>query len=308
MTARKPIADGVWPTMVTPLTPDNRLDLDAVAPFVDWLVERGVAGLFAVCQSSEMFFLSLRERLELARAVVRAAAGRVPVIASGHTAESARDQVEEARMMADTGIDALVLLTNRFVAAGEPDGLFRSNLESFLTALPADIPLGFYECPFPYKRVLSPDLAGWCASTGRFAFLKDTCLSLETMRQKREATAASGFKVFNANAATLLESLKLGLAGYSGVMANFHPELYVWLCRHWRAEPERAERLQEFLGFASAVEYQQYPVNAKHFLRLEGLPFGLFSRTRDPRAFGRSFQMEIESFRAVSGRVSREYR
>jgi len=294
--------------MATPSTADNRVDLDAIPPFVEWLLARGVAGLFAVCQSSEMFYLSLRERLELARAVVRAAGGRVPVIASGHVAESARDQLEEGKMMADTGIDALVLLTNRFAAAGAPDAAWKRNLEAFLRAFPADIPLGFYECPFPYKRVLSAELARWCAATGRFAFLKDTCMSLELMKAKREATAASGFKIFNANSATLLESLKLGLAGFSGVMANFHPELYAWLCRRWRAEPERAGRLQHFLGFASVVESRQYPVIAKHFLALEGLPFGLHTRSRDAGAYGRSFQMEIESFRAVSLEYSRQYR
>jgi 4-hydroxy-tetrahydrodipicolinate synthase len=305
---RNPVVDGVWPTMVTPFTEDNRLDLDAIPPFVDWLVSRGVAGLFAVCQSSEMFLLSLRERLALARAVVRASAGRVPVIASGHVADSAADQLEEARAMADTGIDALVLLTNRFAAQGEPDDLFKESLDRFLEGFRVDLPLGFYECPHPYKRVLSPELVAWCASTRRFAFLKDTCLDLDLMRRKREATAASGFRVFNANAATLLESLKLGLAGYSGVMANFHPELYSWLCRSWRAHREPAERLQELLGLCSAVEYQQYPVNAKYFLRAEGLPFTLRTRVRDARTFTRSFQMEIEQLRAVSRRAVQELR
>ncbi len=161
----KLIADGVWPTMVTPFTDDNRLELRAIPPFVDWLVERGVAGLFAVCQSSEMFFLSRNERLDLARAVVRAAGGRVPVIASGHVADSEGDQLEEARAMAGTGIDALVLLTNRFAAAGEPDDVWLRKLERFLDALPDDIPLGFYECPHPYKRLLTPELARWCAAT-----------------------------------------------------------------------------------------------------------------------------------------------
>ena len=35
--------------------------------------------------------------------------------------------------------------------------------------------------------------------------------------------------LFNANAQTLLPSLELGAAGFSGVMANFHPDLYARL-------------------------------------------------------------------------------
>ncbi len=30
-------------------------------------------------------------------------------------------------------------------------------------------------------------------------------------------------------------------AGYSGVMANFHPDLYVWLCKNYKKQPEKAQ-------------------------------------------------------------------
>lgn len=36
-------------------------------------------------------------------------------------------------------------------------------------------------------------------------------------------------KLYNANSATLLETLSLGIDGYCGGMANFHPALYDWL-------------------------------------------------------------------------------
>ena len=76
------MVDGVWPTMITAFTDEDALDEAAMEALVEWYIERGVAGLFAVCQSSEMFTLSLEERLRLARMVVRHAAGRVGVIAS----------------------------------------------------------------------------------------------------------------------------------------------------------------------------------------------------------------------------------
>ncbi len=54
---------GVWPTMVTPFGLDGRLDEAALRALVDWYIARGVDGLFAVCQSSEMFELDLAERV-----------------------------------------------------------------------------------------------------------------------------------------------------------------------------------------------------------------------------------------------------
>ena len=75
---------GVWPVMLTPFTKENEVDYDALGQLVEWYIANGVSGLFAVCQSSEMFFLSLEERVGIARFVKEKANGRVPVIASGH--------------------------------------------------------------------------------------------------------------------------------------------------------------------------------------------------------------------------------
>lgn len=78
------IRNGVWVTMVTPFTEGAKaVDYPALEKLVDWYIQHGVDGLFAVCQSSEMFFLSREERREMARFVVEKAAGRVPVVVSG---------------------------------------------------------------------------------------------------------------------------------------------------------------------------------------------------------------------------------
>ncbi len=148
----KQIPAGVWPTMITPFTESNEIDYDALERLIDWYIGHGVDGLFAVCQSSEMFFLSKEERVKLAAFVKEKAAGRVPVIASGHISDKYEDQVEELKALADTGIDALVLITNRLSSEGEPDATWKRNLEKLLKELPEETPLGFYECPFPYKK------------------------------------------------------------------------------------------------------------------------------------------------------------
>ena len=58
---------GVWPVMLTPFDKDGAVDYPGLKALVDWYIAEGSAGLFAVCQSSEMFFLSLEERAELTR-------------------------------------------------------------------------------------------------------------------------------------------------------------------------------------------------------------------------------------------------
>lgn len=306
--SRKTIADGVWPTMITPFLPDGTIDYPTLEKLVDWYIERGISGLFAVCQSSEMFQLSLRERLDLARACVRFARGRVPIIASGHVAETLTDQLEEAKMMADTGVLAIVLLSNRFARVDEDDSVFKRNLEHFLSGMGDDILLGFYECPAPYKRLMSPGLMKFCLDTGRFGFLKDTSCSLADIDEKLRIAKDTNFRLFNANAATLLASLRAGAAGYSGVMTNFHADLYAWLCANWKTEPLLAEELQAFLGLASIIEYQFYPLNAKYALSLEGLPFNLISRRNDQSRFGQSMKLEVEQLMTLSRAYSRRFK
>lgn len=302
------IPNGVYPTMITPYTEDGRIDYTALEALVEWHIERGVAGLFAVCQSSEMFHLSLRERLELARMSIRFARGRVPVLVSGHIADALDDQIEEAKMMADTGADAFILVTNRLAHRHEDDDVFKSNLETFLARFDRDILLGFYECPAPYKRLLGADLMRFIVGTGRFGFLKDTSCRMSDIRAKIEAARGSRFKLFNANAATLLTSLEAGAAGYSGIMTHFHSDLYVWMCKHWNNRPERATELQEFLGMASVIEYQLYPINAMYALQLEGLPIRLHSRRTDARQFSESMRLEVQQMMRLSHRFSEKYR
>ena len=53
---------GVWPVMLTPFTEENQVDYAALKELVEWYIKNGVDGLFAVCQSSEMFKLTLKEQ------------------------------------------------------------------------------------------------------------------------------------------------------------------------------------------------------------------------------------------------------
>jgi len=298
------LANGVWPTAVTPFRDDGTIDIPALRALIDYYTQAGVAGVFGVCQSSEMFFLNRQERNELAEATMEAADGKIPVILSGHVSDGFDDQVDELTAMADLNPKAVVLVTNRIAAADEDDDIWFDNLEKLVSQLPDNIPLGFYECPYPYKRLFTPELLARCAQTGRYSFLKDTCCDPDQITARLTAVKGTRLKLYNANAATLLSSLRAGAAGYSGVMANFHPHLYVSLCRDWAVNDERAERLMDFLGAASVIELQCYPVNAKYHLKLEGVPFGLTTRSRDPKSFMKYHRLEVEQLH----RLTAQYR
>ena len=290
------IANGVWPVMLTPYTEDNRIDYDGVSEMLQWYDSQKVTGVFAVCQSSEMFFLSKEERLSLASYIIKNRPKGMGVVVSGHVAPTLNEQIEEAQAVVDMGADSYVFISNQFASPEEDDDVAKKNIEALISGVDAES-FGIYECPHPYKRLMTPELLAWCAQTGRFSFLKDTCCSLSELKAKINAVDGTPLKVFNANAATLLESLRMGAAGYSGIMANFHADLYSWLCANFEKEPKKAEILQDLLGFASTIECQMYPVNAKYHMELDGVNINLFSRVQDFKLFAPSRQMEIEQMR-----------
>ena len=297
---------GVYPVMLTPFTEDDQVDYESLGRLVDWYIEKGVDGLFADCQSSEMFFLSLEERLKIAEFVVKAAAGRVPVVASGHVSEAVEDQITELQKMAETGIDALILITNRLAKKEEDDDVWMNNLRKVMDALPEELPLGFYECPYPYKRVISPELLEWCANTGRFYFIKDTSCDIHNMEAKLAKIKGSNLKLFNANSSTLLETLKLGGSGFSGVMANFHADLYVWLCENYEKEPEKARTVADFLTIASMIERQVYPVNAKFYQKSIGNFASIHTRTKPAELLNETARLEVDQLTRLTDFIRKE--
>lgn len=290
----KKFPKGVYPVMLTPFTEDNKVDYESLGRLVDWYIQNKAAGLFADCQSSEMFYLSFEERVEIARFVKARAAGRVPVVASGHVSDSLENQAKELTAVAETGVDAVILLTNRLAAESESDVVWLENLKKLMSMIPEDIPLGFYECPYPYKRIISPELLKWCADTGRFYFIKDTSCDLTILKEKLEQIKGSHLQLFNANTSTLLETLQLGGGGFSGVMANFHPDLYTWLCSNFDSETEKARQTADFLTVASLIERQVYPVNAKYFQKKIGNFSSIHTRTKDAALLNDTAKSEID--------------
>lgn len=219
------LKNGVYPAMITPYLPDGTIDFDGVDRLIEWYVENGCSGVFTACQSSEIYQLSLEERISLVKRTVKASNGRLDVVACGAVASDFNEMINEAKKISALGIKAQVLLSNHLANEDESDEVLLDNLKKAADALP-DIDLGLYEIPVPYKRLLTPKILKWCADSGRFVFMKDTSCNVSQIGEKLEAIKGSRLKLFNANSETLLDTMKLGASGISGIMCNYHPYLY----------------------------------------------------------------------------------
>lgn len=258
--------NGVVPTIITPFTQNGDIDWPGYSKLLDWYLDTGVDALFAVCQSSEMFYLSLDERVELARFTARHVSGRKPVVASGHIHEDLSKSVDELIQISETGVDAIVLVTNRLVrAADASDTDVIQSIDFLLRHLPPDMPLGLYECPAPFRLLLSDEVLSHCAKSGRFAMLKDVSCDLDTLTRRLQLVSGTPLTVLNANAAIAWPAIRAGANGFCGVFNNFHPDLYQWLITDGHKNRTLADELAVFLALAAGLEAHGYPACAKHF-------------------------------------------
>lgn len=101
---------GCGTALVTPMTADGAVDHDAMARLVDWQIEEGIHFLVAIGSTGEAATLSPGERRDVVATVVRAAAGRVPVVA-GATSNDTAAAVRDARAVAEAGADYILSAT-----------------------------------------------------------------------------------------------------------------------------------------------------------------------------------------------------
>jgi 4-hydroxy-tetrahydrodipicolinate synthase len=298
---------GVWPVMLTPFSDTNHLDLDGLRKLTDFYLASGVNGLFANCLSSEMYQLSEEERLAVVRTVVDQTQGRVPVVATGSFTRDPDVAADFIKRVHDLGMAAVVLISGVLADPDEGEEVLQERLAQIIERT-GEIPLGLYECPAPYKRLVSPALMGWLAETGRFRYHKDTSCDPNAIRQKVAAIEGSSFALYNADTPTALASLQDGARGLSPISANYYPELFTYLFARFQ-ENGVNEELQYFyaqLIIMDKLNHGFYPYAAKLFLQKRGL--GISTQTRTPvERMAAADQLRFQAVYAVFEQLVREH-
>ena len=273
---------GLWPVMITAFKPDNNLDLDGVRKITDMYLDAGANGMFANCLSSEMYQLTREERLLLTKTVVDHCNRKVPVVATGSFYIHGNENADFIKEIHDLGVDAVILISSILAEPEESDEILKRRLEEIMEETD-DIPLGLYECPVPYKRVISPDMMAWLGESGRFWYHKDTSCDNSAIKRKLDKILGSNYQLYNADTPTALKSLRDGGMGISPISGNFYPELYGHFLKLYRdGNVEALERLNTKLTVMDRITHDFYPWSAKLFLEKRGMD--ICTNTRIPMA------------------------
>ena len=273
---------GFIPVMLTPFKDNGEIDYKALTQLTEIYLEAGAAGLFANCLSSEMFELSDDEKIQAIKHIIKVANGTVPVVATGTFGGPIAQQADFVKRVNDTGTDAVIVLASLIAVQEESDEVFNERVFELFN-LTGNIPLGFYECPVPYKRLISPAQLKMFVDTDRVIYHKDTCLDIEQVKQKIQVGAGKPkFGLYDAYMVHAVESLKAGSAGLSCIQGNFFPELIVWLCNNYdnAALQHEVDAVQQFLINNMDVMHNVYPIIAKYYLKKRGLDISTFTRRK----------------------------
>jgi 4-hydroxy-tetrahydrodipicolinate synthase len=269
------------PVMITPFNLKAKVDFDVVSNLIDFYLAAGVKGFFANCLSSEMFSITEDERLELTAHVVKKVNGRVPIVATGSFGLTIEDKAEFTKKIYDTGIDAVILITGHFAKVADSDDVLLKNFETMYN-LTGNIPLGMYECPAPYKRIISAPVFKTLLSANRLVYHKDTSILVENVKAKLDIVkeTKSNIEFYDAHTPNAMQSLQLGAKGMSSISGNFYPEMLVWMVNNANNpnKQEEVKWLQAELTRVDPLIHVAYPMSAKYFLQKRGLPIRTISR------------------------------
>lgn len=269
---------GAWPTMLTPYNDDLSIDFGAYRAIMEWYIAHKAGGLYASCLSSEMYHLSMGERLNLIKTAVFTSGGRVPVAATGNFGDSLQDHIESCRQVAECGVDVVMLTVPSFLDSDD-------ELEQYYLAIAeaVDAKLGFYECPVPRSFHLSPSLVGKLAHTGRFYAFKETASDLERHKEHLRAAAGTPLCLLQSNTFLVLDSTRAGATGSMTIGAIWVPDMVARVLEvALSTDPavmQEAERLHGILCTMKLAQRYVHPWGVRYLMAMRGLPISTLGRS-----------------------------
>lgn len=208
---------GVMPALMTEMTPDGALDLDATARHIAQCIEAGCEGFVMLGTLGENNSLRLDEKAAVVSAAVEAAGGRVPILA-GVAEYTTAFAIEAATRMKDAGADGLMVL---------PSMVYEQDAREAIThfravARAVDLPIMIYNNRVSYKVDLGPEDFADLASETNIVAVKE---SSHDSRRMTDMINRLGdrYLLFCGVDDLALENILFGAVGWVSGMANCFP-------------------------------------------------------------------------------------
>jgi len=260
---------GVLPALVTPVPRDGTVDEPAIQRLVEHVLVGGVHGLLALGSTGEVASLDQAARRTVLGAVVKAAAGRVPVIC-GVAQSRLADATADVAAAAELGAAAVLVAPPYYYPIDQPTVLnfYRKVAED------SPSPIFIYNIPQNTKVVIEPATVATLAREGSVVGIKDSGRDFEYFENVCVATRSlPDFRIFTGSDTMLLASLAMGGAGTICGAGNIAPGWVVRIFDDFERGDLKAARTHQdsLVELVMAVRAGVFPSAIKAALHLQGL-------------------------------------
>jgi 4-hydroxy-tetrahydrodipicolinate synthase len=207
---------GVIPPLITPLKGDRTLDEEGLHRLIDFLIDRGVSGVFSMGTSGEAMMTSRKVWLDAVRASVRFAAGRADVFLGVIDASTER-VIESIRLAEDAGGGIFVVTPAFYLQNRSQDEILR-HYEAVAAATEGKIVA--YNIPDTTHVNILPETARRIAEIDNVVALKDSAGSWEQFQREIYLLEDRDIALFNGAEELSAAAVAFGAQGLVPGLAN----------------------------------------------------------------------------------------
>ena len=266
--SKQTICTGAGVAIVTPMNPDGSVNYERYRELVEWQIQNGTDAIISCGTTGESSTLDHEEHIEVMRAAVEQAAGRVPVI-SGTGSNDTRYCIELSLEAQRLGADALLLVSPYYNKTSQ------RGLIAHYTAIAdaVELPIILYNVPSRTGVDIKPETIARLAAHPRIVAVKEANGNISAAAQ---VAALCDIDIYSGNDDQIVPLLSLGSKGVISVLSNILPQQTHDICAKWFAGDVAGSRaLQlELLELANALFSDVNPIPVKEAMNLMGMQVG----------------------------------
>lgn len=213
---------GIIPAFYACYNENGDINVKMVETFTEYLIDKGVKGLYVGGSSGECIYQSVEERKIVLEHVMKIAKGKVTIIA--HVASSnTKDSMELARHAESLGVDAISAIPPIYYRVGD-EGV-RAYWNDISSAAP-NTDFIVYNIPQLSGVTITPACLKEMAKNPKVVGIKNTSMSIIDMIDFKDV-GGEDFAVLNGPDEQLVHGLLAGACGGIGGTYGVCPELYI---------------------------------------------------------------------------------
>lgn len=231
MLANKQKYFGIIPPLITPLTPQRELDREGLAKLIEYNIEGGVHGIFAMGSSGEAMMTSRETWLQTLETTVAQAKGRVPVFCGVIDSSTVR-VIENIKAAEQVGADIMVV-TPAFYLQNAAQSEITRHYE--LVAKSTNKSIVVYNIPGMTHTPIAPETVREIALLDNVVAYKDSSADWEQFQRALFLLEDRDIAVFNGAEELCAAAMIFGAQGCVPGLADFFPRVFVEMYEACRA-------------------------------------------------------------------------